>query len=196
MIVIIDAYNLLKQVSRTVEVTDGERNSFIILLQKYAHIKKLDLVLVFDGGLHGWQSHTAYKGLTVVYSGMHASADDYIQEYIQEYSAKDLLLISSDHELNRAASAYDVPSMNVIDFYRLVQEAVYKDRQQRVNPVSKDAPLIKTTQTRNDELEAVMNAASKKMPNKDTTPVSDERDSSGKKLTKQERKLFHKLKKL
>jgi predicted RNA-binding protein with PIN domain len=51
MIILIDAYNLLKTVLHTQFIQDAQRIQFLQLFEKYAQRRgKNEVVLVFDGG--------------------------------------------------------------------------------------------------------------------------------------------------
>jgi predicted RNA-binding protein with PIN domain len=195
MIVIIDAYNVLKQTSRSTNVTPAERTAFITLLKQYSAIKKIELLLVFDGGDFSWPTQEDYKRVTVIYPGLYNSADNYIEEYIVESQTKDLLLISSDHQLSLYAQSHGIASMHSLDFYHRVRQTISQkqaDRQQAT--LSANMPLIKTTSNSNNDLARLMEEGSKKMPQKDAQ--EPENELTNKKLSKQERILLKKAKKL
>src|SRR5579863_9041291 len=102
MIIVVDAYNLLRSVPPYKKtITDRERVAFIAQLSAYGRRKGHKIVIVFDGGPYEWPHKENGKTVQIVYSGIHESADDYIKEYVDAHKAKDLLLVSSDSELNR-----------------------------------------------------------------------------------------------
>src|SRR5690349_924443 len=104
MIIVLDAYNLLRAIPPYKKtISQKERAQFIAQLSAYARSKGHKVIIVFDGGPHEWPFKENMKFVQVVYSGMHESADEYIKEYIEIHKAKDLLLVSSDTELNRYA---------------------------------------------------------------------------------------------
>ncbi|HSC24929.1 MAG TPA: NYN domain-containing protein [Candidatus Babeliales bacterium] len=121
MIIIIDAYNLLRAVPPYKKtITDQERVQFIAQLSLYGRRKGHKIVIVFDGGPHEWPFKESINKVTVVYSGIHDSADDYIKSYVDAHRAKDLLLVSSDRELNQWAERYTIPSIDSVSFHQLV----------------------------------------------------------------------------
>ena len=86
MIIVVDAYNLLRSVPPYKKtITDKERMQFIAQLSAYGRRKGHKIVIVFDGGPHEWPFKENMKVVTVVYSGIHESADDYIKEYIEAH---------------------------------------------------------------------------------------------------------------
>src|SRR6266404_6481136 len=120
MIIVVDAYNLLRSVPPYKKtVTDKERAQFIAKLSLYGRRKGHKIVIVFDGGPHEWPFKENMKTVVVVYSGIHESADDYIKEYIDAHHTKDLLLVSSDAELNRWAERLNIPSIDSATFFQL-----------------------------------------------------------------------------
>ena len=54
MILIIDAYNVLKYTLGNHAITEHERQNFIHQLQHYIQKKGVQSVVVFDGGPHRW----------------------------------------------------------------------------------------------------------------------------------------------
>lgn len=194
MIIVIDGYNVLKQlISR--DVTDAERKQFIAQLGKYARYKKHKIILVFDGGPYEWPHKERISGIKVIYSGIHESADDYIMRYLDDHRSRDLLLVSSDHELNVWSSRLEIPSMDSSDFYGLLQEAL------RVDVSDQEAlggEVVKITD-QESELDEIMQEASKVVPIKAedvVASVKHDRSSPARKQSKKDRKLMKKLKKL
>src|SRR5260221_7699482 len=123
MIIVVDAYNLLRSVPPYKKtITDKERVQFIAHLSAYGRRKGHKVVIVFDGGPHEWPFKEQMKRVTVVYSGIHESADDYIKEYIEAHHMKDLLLVSSDAELNRWADRLNIPSIDSAIFCQLMHQ--------------------------------------------------------------------------
>ena len=124
MILVIDAYNMLKQLIHARDISQTQRTHFVTLLKKYAQRKKHTMVVVFDGGPYQWVHKEHVGDIHVVYSGVRETADDYISYYLQEHEHKDILLVSADHELTLLASNVSIPSIDPMDFYALVQQAL------------------------------------------------------------------------
>src|SRR5690349_11587596 len=78
MILIIDGYNVLKQVYGK-QIDEKLRTHFIKKLQQYASKKGHHLIVIFDGYFHDDASYTKSKRLEVIYSGLNLSADDVIK---------------------------------------------------------------------------------------------------------------------
>lgn len=118
MVIIIDAYNLIKQISGQDFIEEGLRQRFIDRLWRYARAKSLEILLVFDGG-DGFQY--TKKPVTVFYSGPTESADDLIQELLDNFAIKALqsqiLLVTCDRELLNIARDSNIESVPVKLFY-------------------------------------------------------------------------------
>jgi len=174
------------------KVTESERKQFLNQLACYAQKKGHKIVVVFDAGPYEWPQKERYKGVYTVYSGVHASADDYIKEYLETHRARDILLVSSDHELTMWAEQLDIPSIGAFHFYQLVQEVGKPGIQEK-----RGSEIIKMTKNKSDEVDLLMREASRVVPIKsDDLLVSKQPSTKKKKPTKKERTLLKKLKKL
>jgi len=194
MIIVVDAYNLLRSVPPYKKiVTDEERAKFIARLGVYGKRKGHKMVIVFDGGPHEWPFKENKKTVIVVYSGIHESADDYIKEYIEVHRAKDLLLVSSDSELNYWATRHNIPSIDSSSFQQLLYQELYV----KESSLAQQSEVIKLGSEPLD-IDALMIEASKNVPIKseDFAPISKNRGSKKAQVSKQERALLKKLHKL
>jgi predicted RNA-binding protein with PIN domain len=195
MIIVVDAYNLLRAVPPYKKtITDQERARFIAQLGAYGRRKGHKVVIVFDGGPHEWPFRENMKTVQVVYSGIHESADDYIKEYIDAHRAKDLLLVSSDSELNRFAAQLNIPSIDSLSFNQLVHEAFRTTESMH----KKTDVVVKLAHDNVVDIDALMLEASKTVPVKseDFAPTDKERSVKKAQLGKDERALLKKLNKL
>src|SRR5260221_8040614 len=197
MIIVVDAYNLLRSVPPYKKtITDKERVQFIAHLSAYGRRKGHKVVIVFDGGPHEWPFKEQMKRVTVVYSGIHESADDYIKEYIEAHHTQDLLLVSSDSELNRCAERLNIPSIDSSTFAQLM----HQELSTKEGFVEKNSAVIKLHHD-NDaviDVDALMMEASKIVPQKSEDVASGPKRHHVKKdqLNKSEKALLKKLKKL
>jgi hypothetical protein len=194
MIIVVDAYNLLRSVppyNKT--TTDKERAQFIAQLSVYGRRKGHKMIIVFDGGPHEWPFRENGKTVTIVYSGIHESADDYIKEYVEDHQAKDLLLVSSDSELNRWAARHNIPSIDSSGFFQLLRQELSLGKE--TSTEQSEVVKLGTSQFNIDQL---MMEASKSVPIKseDLAPVDKGRDSKKAQVSKNERALLKKLNKL
>jgi predicted RNA-binding protein with PIN domain len=174
-------------------ITDQERKRFIAQLMRYASGKGHKIILIFDGGSYEWPIKEKYASVLVVYSGIHESADDYIKEYIALHRAKDLLLVTSDRELNRRAESFAIPSIDSYVFYQLLQEV---KKQEKVK--NNTNPAVKMTVDTKEDIDSIMINASKIVAEKleDTISKKQNRISKKRQSDKEERILLKKLRKL
>ena len=195
MIIVVDAYNLLRAVPPYKKtITDKERVQFIAQLSAYGRRKGHKVVIVFDGGPHEWPFKENMKTVLVVYSGIHESADDYIKEYIDIHKAKDLMLVSSDSELNRYAARLNIPSIDSSTFHQLLMQEL-SARQSSVAVQSNDQVVIMHDSA--ESIDAIMMEASKNVPVKsEDFVVQKDRAARSEHVSKQERALLKKLNKL
>ncbi len=196
MIIIIDAYNLLRAIPPYKKtITDQERARFITQLGTYGRRKGHKVIIVFDGGSHEWPFKESTKKVTVVYSGIHESADDYIKECLEENRSKDLLLVSSDGELNRFAARLTIPSIDSAAFYELVYQELSVKQSSSIR-VPRDQ-LIKIADDTTDDIDMLMMEASKNVLIKSEDFVHDKkRGKKSNPVDKNERSLLKKLNKL
>ena len=191
MLLLLDGYNILKKMRQSSYITDSERQKFIKQLNNYAHQKKLSLILVFDGGPYSWPMHEKISTwLEVVYSGSNESADDYIKNYMDNHKNVDILLVSSDRELVTHARHNSNLSLDSHDFSQLLHsmESPSQDTQ------SSKKQAHKLTTTKNKELDMLMEQLNLNKNKKEPEEVSSKNKTQT--LSKQERKLLQKIKKL
>jgi len=194
MLLVIDAYNVLKSVTPSVIVDEQERASFIHQLGRYAKKKQHKIVLVFDGGLDSRATQERLSGIYVVYAGFEQTADDYIKEYLKKHRERDILLVSSDRELRHTASQLNIESVPAHEFYAMMQDALRLVAEKMV----RETPATKTAEGEDTELDTVMREGSKIVHHKvdDVVSKRDSRTSKARKLSKKERKKMKKIKKL
>jgi predicted RNA-binding protein with PIN domain len=88
MIIVIDGYNVLKQLSLGRHISEQERRQFVHMLSSYRNRKKHSIMLFFDGGPSTWPSKEVIAKVTVIYSGAKKTADAVIMKYMKEHSTK------------------------------------------------------------------------------------------------------------
>ena len=192
MIIVIDGYNVLKQISLGHQVSEQERRQFIHMLSTYRRRKKHSIVLVFDGGPDTWPSKETIANIQVMYSGSRKNADTVIMEYLKGHSTKDLLLVSSDNELCHFANKYDIVSIGSQEFHSIMQEALAMDD----DNFAQQEPEIEIDETEHD-LNALMEAGSQVVPQKDEDkPAFGKTQESLQRSSKRDRALLKKLNKL
>lgn len=193
MIIVVDAYNLLHAMpSYKKTLTDQERNRFIKQLGVYGRRKGHKMVVVFDGGRFEWPNKEKLHSVYVVYSGIHESADDYIKEYLHLHRAQEMLLVSSDREINRVADCLSIASINSFDFFQLLKEALQEKGSVSVGSEN----IVKMTDDTDSAIDELMMNAAQNMPTKADDIVHGTARADEKKLSKHDRVLLKKLHKL
>ena len=192
MIIVIDAYNLLHAIpSYNRMLSDRDRMRFIVALSRYGKAKNHSIVLVFDGGPYEWPFKESIHGVIVVSSGVHESADSYIKEYIEKHKSADVLLVSSDNDLNLYAQRRSIPSIDSVVFYGLLYNTI-----KGANTKSTAASIVKTSQDDTELIDDLMRKASIKVPTKSDDVAVNDICVTKKKRSKQDRILLKKLHKL
>lgn len=194
MILVIDAYNVLKQVMPSVQIGERERVHFIEELGRYARYRQHKVILVFDGGPTDRPYQERMAGVYVVYAGWLETADDYIKRYLTEHRELDLFLVSSDREVRAVAHRLQIESIPAPDFYGIMREALRETR----SAGSRETDVIKVAESENEELDALMREGSKVVRGKteDFAMRQDERVSQSQRASKKERKKIKKIGKL
>lgn len=190
MVVVIDAYNVLKQIKQGY-VSDSEQNAFVNKLRMYARAKGVMVVVVFDGGETSWPTVEKDPEVIVVYAGEHLSADDYIRRYIKEHRNKELLLVTDDRELKKNAQVLGIDTFGSLAFYaRLQQKEPIATAE-----VSKRDVVIKISDDAPAELDELMESADVSRQREELCEPAS-RKPTGFTPSKKERKINSKIKKL
>jgi len=160
MIIIVDGYNVLKQIGKKETITETERRSFVNklgLYKKKRNHKKI--MVVFDAGPSTWVSQEKIRGVVVVYSGSSKTADDYIESYIEEnkQKAESMMLITSDRALASFASEHGIASVDSLEFYKIVMNVIRPP----VLCQTGGQQVVKMTRETNIDLDELMHKASK-----------------------------------
>lgn len=191
MNILIDGYNLLKQIFTGKEITLTQRNQFFQKALDYSSRKGHSLFIVFDGGSHPRPSKEKSGPVTVIYSGYKDSADDVIKHLIEEKLLKNLLVVTTDRNLNAYADEYDIPSIDSMDFYHLmmqkdIQTAGYKKATGQAQKLR-----IDESQT---ELDRLMQEGSEVLQYKSEDTHEQKHETQG--SSKKEKRLLTLIKKL
>ncbi|MCX5921830.1 MAG: NYN domain-containing protein [Candidatus Dependentiae bacterium] len=195
MIIVIDAYNVLKQALSVNHIADASRQQFINQLSRYGKLKGHSLICVFDGGPYENAHKERINSVYVVYSGMHESADEWIKQYMERYKAQDLLLISTDRELNRYVKAHGIESLDAVHFYAILQATLQSSG---TGKKTSEQKLVKLGDQGENGLDELMEEASRIVVTKteDMAGVAATRKSQAHTMSKKERKLLQQFKKL
>ncbi len=194
MNIIIDGYNLLKQVCKKKEITERERSRFGQFAASYATKKKHTIYIIYDGGPFDRPTSEKRGSVITVYSGRRSTADDVIKTYIDEKILKDMLIVTTDRQLTNYAAHAHIPSLDSLDFYGFMQGLASKI-QERVGfkKVSGEAHKLHEEEV-SPELDALMQEAASVLLYK--REEDEEKAKKGQKPSKKERIALALLKKL
>ncbi len=191
MIIIIDGYNVIRQIHHGQSA--HAKQGFVKRLVEYSRVKKHQIYLVFDGGDHPYEYHERYNNVQVTHSGYKQTADDVIKKLLAQINGQEALLVSSDRELVDAARRYSIDSCDARTFYQLLQEKGDKVAQSIPSHKAKD--IVKLSTDQNDELAQLMEESTRSVPQK-PDDAARLRKREGHVLSKQEKRLLRKVKKL
>ncbi len=195
VIILVDGYNVLKQVHDGELISEQQRRAFIKQLAIYQKIRKhKKIMVVFDGGPDTWATQEKIRGILVIYAGSGRIADDYILSFMKEHKEKahNMLLVSSDRELCSWACDNKVTSIDAYEFYRLMMKAIKPPVK-----VPDGQKAIKISEDSSPELDELMQEAARYVTPKSTDlPEKQRRPGVSHKLSKEDRALLKKLKKL
>lgn len=121
MHILIDGYNLLKYIERTRSIT---KSDFIKLLAKYAELRNHLICIVFDGGDSPWPITKTVRKVTIIDAGWNQSADQYIQELVEQKKMSVQLLVSSDNLLGSRVMECGMPVIETPLFWNLALKAL------------------------------------------------------------------------
>lgn len=192
MYLIIDAYNVLKGLFDGAYIDERQRALFIARLGSYARKKGHAVALVFDGGDFSYPVKETVHGIQVYYAGHELTADRFIKRLLKQAPHKDqTLVISTDREVKDAARRLAVKSLSSQEFVEMLRVSDEALAQYTIS----HAPLVKTSQDDNPELDALLEQATEQMPiKKDDQGQAAQRQSA--QLSKHDRKLQDIKKKL
>ncbi len=164
MIIIIDGYNVLKQL-HGLNVSDMQKSAFVNLLGRYIKKRNHKVIVVFDGGPHRYPDKEKQKGVAVWHSGELQSADDLIIAYAQEHRTKELLVVTLDREICKKVGESRAETVDPFFFYAKIQEVCNPLRLAASSDVT---GIYKLSEEENEEVDALMReAAGMKVPLKD-----------------------------
>lgn len=194
MILLIDAYNILKRIYSGQYVSENQKGLFINQLIKYCAANKNNkAVVVFDGGANLYPDIESRAFVTIVHSGNRLNADEYIKEYIEKNRSKaEFLLVSSDRDLKNYARKFNVEAIGGYEFYQLLTHDEMQNNL-KLNIIQK---IIKEDEAENLELDKLMEQSGNIKFNKIEDSGEADRTSNPRKLSKEERKIIKIVKKL
>lgn len=209
MILIIDGYNLIKQVFRKIKGNlEKQRNQLIKELGYYRTKKKdsiKEIILVFDGGFSSNADRQIHNGVVVIFSGNKYSADDWIIKFTKKHANEEMLLITKDRQLISSCKPYGIDSIDVYDFYDIVQNCLLEDIEREFK-IKEEVELLKKGEQDffDDQLKGFKPNDSQALDilmsqvdvsNVDKT-IETKKTNKLQKMSKQDKKMYKKIKKL
>ena len=212
VIILIDGYNLLKQLfPKLKENLDKQKDQLIKQLGYYKQ-KKLpdikDIILIFDGGQQRHATRETHKGIVVIYAGQNITADEWILDFATKNREKEMLLITLDKKLILSCQKYGVDSLNIFDFYKILQNTLIDNAEINNETGKINVQKFKDSEAQaeyntqiidNKALDLLMEQASLTFGREKEDDIYTEknaREGKAKKISKQEKKVYKKLKKL
>jgi len=120
MIVLIDGYNVLKQLSSAVYISTVQRRAFIDRLYAYAVAHGHQIILVFDGAMAEEDYVKKTHELVVLYSGTTQDADTVLKKMCMRYKGYEAVLVSSDRDVCAYASLCGIACLDAMLFQKLL----------------------------------------------------------------------------
>lgn len=208
MILIIDGYNVIKQVFHKVKGKLEVQRQQLIKELAYYKKKKIktikNLILVFDGGFIGHADRQVHDGVVVVFSGNKESADDWIINFAQKHKNQEMLLVTKDKKLLSECKKYGVDGIDVYDFYDIVQNSILEDIEKELK-LRNNSDLLKQDDSslfeehlhgfeagNNETLDILMAQVDVADLNKDKFNF----DRKIEKMNKEDKRIYKKIKKL
>lgn len=194
MILLIDAYNVLKQMV-TGTVTEGQRHAFIKRIDTYIRAKGHTAYIVFDGGESKRPVETRRGNLFVIYAGYVDTADDVLKRLCQQFQRETTVLISSDRDVGAFASMHGIASIDADLLDELLREPQSSNDQLRLVK-SHDIALKRAGHESSEEVDRLMQEATEHMLIKMEDGEMQSRVKPRAALSKTEKKIKKLVKKL
>lgn len=213
MILVIDGYNLLKQIFPGVKgPIDKHRDQFIRQLGYYQQKKRKEIkevIVVFDAGPFGHATREITHGVVVVFSGQKSNADNWIIDFAERKKNEEILVITMDRKLIEACCRFGASALSSIEFYHIMQRCILEDLHNQPTQLlsgdfEKYEPFyleeeLTTHQVDRQALDLLMEQESLNVGSsnfKEEERQSQERKGSRATLSKEEKKAYAKFKKL
>jgi hypothetical protein len=115
MKLLIDGYNLFKNIFRKSELSLQEKDSLLQKLIDYSEKKQFLIYLVFDGGELPHRYVERHHFTTIINAGSYKKADPLIIDLMSELTGE-VVLITSDRELINKAKSHSIETIAPLDF--------------------------------------------------------------------------------
>ncbi|MGD0784983.1 MAG: NYN domain-containing protein [Sedimentisphaerales bacterium] len=137
---IIDGYNLLRSVQGLLEQSSEISDIQLCrIINDYIYRTKKKGCVVFDGiGPKIKDAFNNLFNLEIIFSGTSHEADDIIEKLIlQSTGAKDLIVVSSDRRIKKAAEKRKATAVDCVDFWTEVIKQLERKKKKVAEPQAK-----------------------------------------------------------
>ena len=206
MILCIDGNNFLRSLQTTKQgITDAQKKGFARQLAHYQKQKPSiqEILLVFDAGPFSHATREVFYGVVVMHAGQKSSADAWICSFVERNKGQMILVVTNDRALTNTLCSLGAQTTGCQEFYYFLRESV--DDSIVLLKTMVGGNLIKYEHEEDEVVDrqqqhlvdALMEESSRRFTQKDENLyTSQARRSSGKKLSKIEKKTDKALKKL
>jgi len=144
--IIIDGYNVLGKANIK------ERDGLIQAIVAYKKQSKHDVILFFDGTHNGTRfgDDMIVENIKVIYTPLHETADDHMITYMEEHTHREILVVSSDRKIQKAATRHMFTFFESHAFIKRInfksknlsaqQDKDVKVRRPKINTIKKGNP--------------------------------------------------------
>lgn len=207
MILVIDGYNVLKQLFPGLKNNlDQQKAALIRQLAYYKHKKSAEIqeiIVVFDAGPFSHASRTIKSDIVIMHSGTKSTADDWIINYVSRNRNQEIMIITRDRALRESCQQMGAVALGGDEFYRILQTSLIEQKSPHDSQtgLEKYEPILdeEGSDWMNPEaLDILMEQSSLQMPGEkpDDHEHSHSRKSPSHSLTKKERRFQAKIKKI
>lgn len=182
MIVLVDGYNLLRQIHGK-QSNESQRSALVNLMGRYVHKRNHKVIIFFDGGNATVPYQEKQKGIIVWFSGQQKTADDLIIEYTQTHKGKDMVVVTLDRDLKNKCGLY-APALEPLVFYGRVQEVLSPHITKKPDPTS---GIKKLTDETDSDLDRLMYEAGLGSCTLKDDDHQERQSSTGQKLSKKQK---------
>jgi predicted RNA-binding protein with PIN domain len=207
MIVVIDGYNVLKQLFPGLKNNlDQQKSALIRQLAYYKHKKNAEIqeiIIVFDAGPSSHATRTIKSDIVIMYAGTKSTADDWIINYVSRNRNQEIMIITRDRALREACQQMGADALGGDDFYRILQDSLLDQKliQDHKTGIEKYEPIFDEEDSdwlSPEALDILMEQSSLQMPGEKTDDHEHphSRKSPSHSLTKKERRFQAKIKKI
>ena len=190
----------MKRIVGSSLISERVCDQFLQAIGRYSKRKKHSITVYLDGGDLAYASHEHRYGLHITYSGYQQTADDMIMQSVKSCRGQAILVVTSDRELADFARNCGADILGSEEFYEYLKATgiaqARSSAQASLHKLVSDESDQSTCSSRQDlTLNELMELGSRQLPLKpESEPQS--RKSSGQQLSKVERSVQRKLKKL